>query len=283
MSSVDGRPFSISGTFGPPLGSSSTAFKYLRSQFKAIAPSVNPAAVGTVNDSIIITGAAKDFGGTPRVFAGGGGADIVNIFFDTATTDVDMGTILIPNPYPTWYSGISVNVGFNTPVNCGTGKTPAIFGSGSAVIDSLSRVLTQASGGGIAPTLPPVLNPQIAPTGTGTFVDLFHDRTGVGLNPTLQWTIQGGLALQPSYIRVFLNTVAPDATNTCVVTFSIAQLYTAGNVTSMTLPTGLLQNGVIYFATIRPTYEPARNILTKPFIRGSQEYFTETVTNTFTP
>ena len=63
----------------------------------------------------------------------------------------------------------------------------------------------------------------------------------------------------------------------------IAQLHTVGTATSLTFPAGVLTAGNSYFAVIRPTYEPGRDIINKPLIRGGQEFFFETVTNSFTP
>ena len=52
------------------------------------------------------------------------------------------------------------------------------------------------------------------------------------------------------------------------------------------LPAGILSptpSGRSYVAIIRSVYEPGRDVVNRPQIRGSAEYYVEVVTNTFSP
>jgi hypothetical protein len=234
---------------------------------------------------------------TPHAFIGES-ADLMNITIPKGgSTDVDLGNVLVSSPYPaSWITIMNTGGGYLAPLGCGTGNTPLQVSVANVIIDSTTTMFNTAANG-IAPVLPPLLSPKISASATGPFVDAFQPQTGVSLTPTLQWVVQSSLP-QPNYIRIFLYSMGVDSTNH-VCTFvdgsgnslgqnqvQIAQLfeaYQSSQPMTLTIPAGLLLAGRTYFAVIRAVYEPGRDVVNRPQIRGSAEYYAEVVTNTFAP
>ena len=302
LAQADGRQIDISnGNFADLTATATTVpFTYKRSLFKALAPSINPAAAANVaSDSIIFQAVPREnLSGTPgpaHPFISSYPGDVLSFNLDNGTTDVNAGTILMPTPYPsTWYYYGTVATSYTVPIGCGTAATstlaPYQYGTTEEIIDDQADLLSRAATG-ITPPWQPATSPTIQPTSLGGGPQsAFTDRLGVTLNPTLSW---GAVTSSPTptYYRIFIYRTGAGSSSNCTLLdingnplpFSnpIAQLYTTG--TSITIPTGILVNGSSYFAAIRPTYEPERQIDTAPLLRGQHEFFVETVTNRFVP
>lgn len=308
MSQADGRVLAVSGAFSN-VAPTTTPFKYLRSQFKALASGINPNAVPNgAPDSITFTASTYDSSGIRHPFTTGGSnnsATLLTFLLDSGTTDVDAGTIGYGNPLPTTGAGgfgtfISLSGGFNVSVDCntcaagGTALQPFPTSGDVTTIDDLGTVLAQAAGAGIAPQLFPIQKPQITRSTGGPALDLFADQTAVGATPTISWTAPTS-TVQPTFYRLFLTKIGDDGSGSGVANqLDQIQLYALPAATgpnSITLPSGLKLNsgtgpfmtpGGTYYVMIRATYEPERDLANRPFIRGQREYFVDTVSNSFT-
>ncbi len=281
LSAVEGRALAITGTFTDVIGAATpVAFNYQRSKFKALGPLINPAAV-TLNapDSLTFSAVPLDADGNAHPFVSLA-ADLLTVSLDSGTTDVNLGNLLLPNAYPGWYTYAAITVNFSVPINCGSGLTPFQNVTGGTTIDSLDHVLPEAASPGLSPHMGPVGSPRLQAIAGGPFVSAFQDNLGVGTTPTLQWNAPT-TTITPNYYRIFLYQLVDDGAKNCVLVPGITQFSTIA--TSIQFPPGLLTAGNSYFAVIRPTYEPQRDIIKLPFHRGSREYFVETVTNQFTP
>jgi hypothetical protein len=304
MSGADGRTLTVNGAFTDLLGSvpppPAKPLKFQKSQFAVVAPQMGPAGTtGDIDEAIALQATPRDGSAvpTPHAFVGAS-AELLNVTMPRGSTaDIDVGSVVVTNPYPAnWYTLMNTGGGALAPIGCGTGNTPLQVGVADFIIDDASSMLAKAANPGIAPVLPPVQLPGISASATGPFANAFLPQAGVTATPTLQWTVQSSLPL-PNYMRIFVYSIGVDSVNKACIFLDangnpfgqnqvlIAQLFEVAQsgVMTLTFPSGILTAGRTYIAVIRSTYEPGRDVVNRPLMRGSAEYVVEVVTNTFTP
>jgi hypothetical protein len=169
------------------------------------------------------------------------------------TTNGDLGTLFYGNPFPsTWQLFVGYQWTSFVPV-----FAPGAFGPASL----LSLVI------GDTPRLPTRTSPIRVLVGVPTNplvngADFFGNQGGVGVTPTLMWSAPVIGSATFYRVRVFLLTNSSGHT----VSTNIAELRT--QMTSLTMPPGLLSVGQAYVFQIIPTYMTGVNITKTPYHSG---------------
>jgi hypothetical protein len=213
---ANGEVTSVSGTLAPLPSGDSVTLDLRMSQFAALLPELNPAAL--------------DQGATARVSTAPGvtvtgllgmNADLLAV--TGPGTDVNLGAVKYGDPFPAaWGQVIFVSEQAVVPSPGGGGPSGGIGVFGP---------VEQIAAGPIWPVVSPVREPKVE--GQSAFGAL----SGVSTTPTLTWSAPG-IGTPSSYVVSLWQ----------IPSTQVAVLFTTD--TSMTLPPGLMEEGSSYYFQI---------------------------------
>lgn len=246
------------------LSTASTAMlsvTYLRSQFKAWAFAVNPAA--TSEKDLFNLQAAPAYAAHGKFTSG---ADLILLQTDSGTGDLALGSLSFGLPPLNWDTFLSVQSSFQVQLRAPGATNPKSVSARLTRQDQLGNF----SLGAIAPVLSPARFPLV------NGADAFTLRTSVGPTPVLSWSQPfAGAATSYSIGLYQISASGPDTSVTLV-----AQLFTQG--LQVTVPDGLLAAGAAYFAVLR-VHQDGVQIGQTPLRRSPSESTADLVTNIFRP
>ena len=235
---------------------------YLRSQFKAFAGAINPAATSGTD--------LLDFQAAPGYRAHGNyvaAADLALLVTDNAASDLAVGSFSFGAGLAGWDSFLQVSSTFSVPVLAPGATTPA----------SVTATLTRNDRLDSFPlaSIAPLLGPPTKPLINGK--DAFTPQQGTGLLPVLRWS-PPTLGVPTSYrVTLFQLTNSNGTTRTT----RIARLATTD--TALSLPDdGLLTAGSAYFAIIEARLDGVDTVLA-PLRRSANEATAVLITSSFQP
>jgi hypothetical protein len=251
----------VSATLAAIPTSSQVSIRYRRSAFKAYASQVSPGAVSN-NDLLLVDAlpgyaSRGDFADAP---------DLINVSTDTATADLDFGSMSYGNPFTGWDPFVIARSGFVT-----RWMAPgAVEAAAHQSYISVTAPLADANLSALAPIVSPPRSLQIGGLPANV------DRSGVGTTPTLSWAAP---ALgTPTYYGLNVYRVGNYGGVTMLTL--VTSGWTGG--TSFTLPAGLLRPGESYFSNVI-AFKRDVSVLTTPFKRTPQQSHATAVTSAFTP
>jgi hypothetical protein len=241
---ADGDVVTLAAPMSAPAVTGTVGLDLRRSEFAAAFPAMFPTArqLGTPGFTVSLRA-------YPRTLSSALFAPLLTFTPPAGTTDLDLGTLTYPRPYPAWFTEVRVtDVSYQQEV-------PGAFGAaGFSGVFTLSRIEPLS---GAPAVIAPALGPPRLPLIAGR--DLLRPQGGVGLTPTLAWSAPA-LGTATRYL-VTINELSGGGVA------SRASLTVFG--TSVGIPPLVLVPGSVYYATIlavaEPNFDPARpNRLTAP-------------------
>jgi hypothetical protein len=265
---VDGVASSLSIPFQPVTATGPVDVDWRGSQFEAHLADLGPAAVPW-QASFTIGGSPRG-DGLPFVTAAyGGWPDLLVLFIPSPGSDVNFGTLtygkFLPPPWSDFATG-----GYTARVSV------TAAGSSKPADLSVGMSFTEPVGttpGPILPRLTPVRS--ITVNGQAGFGTL----TGVGLTPTVAWTLPAISPGPPTYrVSVRRLDLGFGSITRPVI---VATGWTAN--TSFQIPAGILEAGRQYVIVVSASWEPGIVHESQPFRAKLPSLWSSSVTSVFTP
>ena len=264
---VDGRiPASGTAALTTPPTTISATLDFHATAFEALRSAVNPTAIaaapGTNGLAIDIERSLTShglYGAAPDLL-------IYSVTTGAGATDANLGSVSIPNPFPSaWEAFLGVTWFDRVPYTLPGATSATRIRALNAVLEPLSAVT-----GAIVPRL----SPPTAFHVNGTH-DAFVDQTGVTTTPTLSWS--AGTTGTPLYylVHVYELMQAAGATQQSQgPTFQTTQ-------TTLTIPMGVLETGHTYVVAIEAMGGSGGDA--HPFRRPLPEYHATALSGILTP
>lgn len=247
VTQADGGTASLAGTMAD-LTQASLALKILGSQFAAqtffIHSDAQPHSTEIELDIQPFTATKGDIGPTLL---------LKNRDQDPMVTDLDYGTIVYGNPYPsTWTPVLNVEYEVNVSYTASGADSP-VAAQGEIF---LSTAQMPAAGSGVGPIIGPVQNIKL------DGLTLSQPRTAGSLMPTITWDapLLGTPTAYQLTIYQLLNSGGESQYE------NVLDIYTSER--SLTIPDGTLASGSEYFFAIRAYYLPGVDLTTSPHRRA---------------
>lgn len=232
---LDGVANTLNGAMNPVPRTYNVRMAWKRSVGMGFQSQVNPAAVNSFQRMVVHTPPW----GRQRGFIAAT-ADLVNLFANLGSSDLDLGDATYGNPFPASGGTVySINqffrVSYLAPGAMIPGSLTATLATNSVDAPAAAAPLTQSLG--------PVTD--LAVEGVGGFVS----QSGLALTPHLTWTapvVGSPKVYSVSVIRVFTSGVTPNIRTHFTTVGSCLT-----RETSLQLPPGLLQPGQSYIFRVR--------------------------------
>lgn len=190
------------------------------------------------------------------------------IFEDT--TPLDLGTVAIPNPYPTsWLVDLHV-VSFpvDFPLPDGTPQTL------EGIIGARRSDVTRTDA--VEPTITPIRLPAIADHNG------FSPQSGVGVTPVVRWA-PPAVGTPTSYNLKVIQAVVDPPAPYFPGWYVAAELVLPGDVTQIRLPADLLVPGNTYGIVVRAFDQPGQDVENRPFYQRATAGFADAILGPFVP
>ncbi|MGN6108409.1 MAG: hypothetical protein ACTHU0_25110 [Kofleriaceae bacterium] len=184
------------------------------------------------------------------------------------TTELDLGVIPLPNPYPREWLFDSHVVVF--PV-----ALPLPNGEEYTLDAAIGLRRNDFTGEAVRPALTPIRAPTLAGR------DAFADQSGVGAAPVLAWQLPETGEPTAHRIQVIEAVLAPPVPYQ-PGWYITAELYVPGDVTSVRLPADLLRADTTYSIVVRSMAQPGQDIRTRPMRNAGVAAFADAVLGRFT-
>ena len=195
----------------------------------------------------------------------------------SADTDLDLA-IEVPNPFPESWLVNQFVTSFAVDVALPDGSLPTQLGVGVG-----HRTRTRpAPDAPVVPMLTPARAPRLIPSAGGSERSLFEPQSGVGTTPTIRWDAPA--TGTPTSYRLRL--LRADATPTPPGSpgwYEAAVFLLPDDVTSLTIPPGVLADGNTYVATLQALALAGEDVRTQPQRSSVEHAFADLVTATFQP
>lgn len=181
-----------------------------------------------------------------------------------------VGTLTVPNPYPTDWLYAKYSMSFGVRCAAPDGHAP---GNARVSIGVLTSDLGDAP---VTPLVGPVRQPQIAGR------DLLTPQRGVGLAPTVSWQ-PPSLGTATSYQLRLFEVVRFGLGGNGLALHEDARFIVPGTITTITLPRDVLVDGTLYTIEIRAISQAGQDVARAPFRSGIPLGFADLLTNYFQP
>ena len=260
---TDGKPTTMSGTFTAVSPNKTTpSFNLLRSAWASFASTVNPTA-----------SVSSNFLGVMANYAPSGAAGIdlapqlASMFKNSATTDVNLGTLAYANPFPSsWAEMFQVHTSYHVSYMA-PGATTALD-----LYPSVGQqVLLSGAPTTVSPTLGPAQSIKIGGQSASTQL------SGVGLTPTISWSAPAVGTPQAYSVYVYHLTNSNGTTQWSTA----AVFYTKA--TSVTVPPNVLTSGNTYYIAISALTSGTVDLTYSPYRSRLPYAWANALTATFTP
>lgn len=241
---ANGQDTVVTGSFTPP-PALAYDLRWNRSEFDAMSGDIRPSRVGPVSSQNFLFRAqpgGTQFGTsplTPVVLA-----PDLSAFTDASDLDLPFS---ITNPYPESWLFNDATLGY--PV---TLDVPGLAGATLELDVSLHTITNQIASA--THPIQPLVSPPRSPTIEGA--DLFGDHDGVGLTPTIAW--QKPSIGEPT---AYIITIEQWELSVGNATFApVASLVVPGDVTTVRLPSRLLEPGQHYLLQIAAYMQQGQDV-----------------------
>jgi hypothetical protein len=264
LKEMDGVDLPVNGEFTTVTSDQSVPVDFRAADFVSNLKGVNPAASVDVSSLTISTQPVAGQAG-----ASGYNADLFMLSLAPGAPNVDLGTLMFGNPFPTsgaWRIRVDANA-YSKVTYTAPGATKPVVERARV---SVTAPLTSLSEHPLRPVIGPVQFPQV--NGQSAFSDL----KGVTTTPTLSWGLPG--LGRSNYYRVYVKQL--DNQGGTSQSHTIADLTTTD--TKLQLPPGILESGKTYFFVIT-AHNTSGDPLSHPFGAFLSDSTADVLTNMVTP